>query len=237
MRGDLHVHTTASDGRASLPDMVRAARAKGHGYIAITDHSKRVTVAHGLDARRLARQIAAIERLNAGLAGFVVLTSSEVDILEDGTLDLPDAILRRLDLVVGAIHSHFELSQQKQTERVLRAMDNRCFSILAHPSGRLINQRPPYALDMERVMRGAVERGCYLEVNAQPDRLDLTDAHCRLAKQLGLKLAISTDAHATTDLDFLRFGVDQARRGWLEPEDVLNTRRLGELRALLRRRR
>jgi DNA polymerase (family 10) len=233
--GDLHVHTTASDGRVDLDAMVRVAQAKGYGYIAITDQSQRFGMAHRLDAGRLARHIDAIDRLNEGLSGFVVLKSIEVAILEDGSLDLPDQILRRLDLVVGAIHSHFDLPSQKQTERILRAMDNRWFNILAHPTGRLINQRPAYALDMERVMRGAVERGCYLEVNAQPERLDLADSHCRLAGQMGLKVAISTDAHAAVELDFMRFGVDQARRGWLEPDDVLNTRPVGELIKALRR--
>ena len=235
MRGDLHVHTTASDGRASLPAMAKAAQGKGYGYIAITDHNRRVAMAHGLDTKRLAKQIDDIDRFNADLSGFIVLKSIEVDILDDGSLDLPDHILRRLDLVVGAIHSRFDLPRDKQTERILRAMDNRCLNILAHPTGRLINQRPAYAIDMERVMRGAIERGCFLELNAQPDRLDLTDVHCRLAKQLGLKVAISTDAHATIELDFMRFGVDQARRGWLEPADVLNTRPLGQLRHLLQR--
>jgi DNA polymerase (family 10) len=237
IRGDLHAHTTASDGRASLWDMAQAAQAKGYSYIAITDHSHRVAIAHGLDAKRLARQIDEIDRTNDGLSGFVVLKSIEVDILEDGSLDLPDQILRRLDLVIGAIHSRFDLPQDKQTERILRAMDNRHLNILAHPTGRLINERPAYAIDMEQVMRGAVARGCYLELNAQPDRLDLTDIHCRLAKELGLKVAISTDAHATIEFDFMRFGVDQARRGWLEPDDVLNTRLIGELRDMLRRRR
>ena len=234
--GDLHVHTTASDGRASLQAMAQAARAKGYGYIAITDHSRRVAMAHGLDPKRLARQLDEIDRLNNSLSGFVVLKSIEVDILEDGALDLPDQILKRLDLVVGAIHSRFDLPQHKQTERILRAMDNRCLNILAHPTGRLINERPAYAIDMERLMRGAVERGCYLELNSQPDRLDLTDVHCRLAKELGLKVAISTDAHATVELDFMRFGVDQARRGWLEPGDVLNTHSLSKMKDILRRR-
>lgn len=237
IRGDLHVHTTASDGRASLQAMVKIAMAKGYAYIAITDHSRHVTMAHGLDPKRLARQIDEIDRLNDTLSGFVVLKSSEVDILEDGSLDLPNQILRRLDLVVGAIHSQFHLPQDEQTERVLRAMDNRLLNVLAHPTGRLINERPAYAIDMERVMRGAVERGGYLELNAQPDRLDLTDVHCRLAKQLGLKVAISTDAHAPVELDFMRFGVDQGRRGWLEPDDVLNTRTLSALREMLVRRR
>jgi DNA polymerase (family X) len=235
LRGDLHAHTDASDGRASLADMAEAAQALGHDYIAITDHSRRVTMAHGLDPARLGRQVDAIARLNEKLRGITVLAASEVDILADGKLDLPDSILRRLDLVVAAIHSRFELAEAAQTERVLRAMDNHYVSILAHPTGRLIDRRAPYALDMERVMRGALARGCFLEVNAQPERLDLTDAHCRLAKELGLKVAISTDAHAPAELGFLRFGVDQARRGWLEAKDVLNARPLAELRALLRR--
>lgn len=237
IRGDLHVHTTASDGRATLQDMVQAACAKAYTYIAITDHSRRVSMAHGLDVKRLGRQIDEIDRLNETLSGFIVLKSIEVDILEDGSLDLPDQILRRLDLVIGAIHSRFDLPQREQTERILRAMDNRLVNILAHPTGRLINQRSAYAIDVEQVMRGAAERGCFLELNAQPDRLDLNDTHCRLAKQLGVKVAISTDAHAAVELGFMRFGVDQARRGWLEPEDVLNTRTLTDLRKLLKWRR
>ena len=237
IRGDLHVHTTATDGRAGLRDMVQAARARHYRYIAITDHSRRVTMAHGLDPKRLARQTDEIDQLNDELSEITVLKSIEVDILEDGSLDLPDSVLRRLDLVVGAIHSHLDFPQRKQTERLLRAMDNRYLNIIAHPTGRLINERAASAVDMERVMRGAVARSCYLEVNAQPDRLDLTDVHCRLAKRLGLKVAISTDAHATVELDFMRFGVDQARRGWLEPADVLNTRPLSELRTILRQRR
>jgi DNA polymerase (family 10) len=235
IRGDLHVHTNATDGRASLREMVDAARAKGYRYMAITDHSRRIAMAHGLDAKRLARQIDEIDMLNAEVSNFTVLKSIEVDILEDGSLDLPDTILRRLDLVVGALHSQLELPERKQTARILRAMDNRCLNILAHPTGRLINARQASAIDIERVMRGALERGCHLELNAQPDRLDLTDSHCRLAKDLGLKLTISTDAHAVVELDFMRFGVDQARRGWLEPTDVLNTRALSALRKLLRR--
>jgi DNA polymerase (family 10) len=217
--------------------MVQAARARHYRYIAITDHSRRVAMAHGLDPKGLTRQIDEIDQLNDELSEITVLKSIEVDILEDGSLDLPDSVLRRLDLVVRAIHSHLDFPQGKQTERLLRAMDNRYLNIIAHPTGRLINERPASAVDMERVMRGAVACGCYLEVNAQPDRLDLTDVHCRLAKQLGLKVAISTDAHATVELDFMRFGVDQARRGWLVPEDVLNTRPLSKLRTILRQRR
>ena len=235
--GDLHIHTDATDGRAGLREMAAAARARGYGYIAITDHSRRLGVAHGLDAKRLAKQMEEIDRLNEGISGFTVLKAIEVDILEDGTLDLPDTILSKLDLVVGAIHSRFDLPQVKQTERILRAMDTRYFNILAHPTGRVMNQRPAYAVDMERVMRGALERGCFLELNAQPERLDLNDANCRLAKSMGLKVAISTDAHAELELGFMRFGVDQARRGWLEAADVLNTRPVNDLLGLLRQRR
>lgn len=236
IKGDLHVHSTASDGHAPIAEMAKAARARGYQYLSINDHSKRVRIAHGLDTKRLARQLAEIDRLNEGTKGFLILKSTEVDILEDGSLDLPDDILCRLDLTVCAIHSKFGLSRDSQTERIIRAMDNPHFDILGHPTGRLINERPPYDADMEGVLLAAQERGCYLEVNAQPDRLDLTDLHCKMAKDLGVKVAISTDAHSTTDLDLIRFGLDQARRGWLEADDVLNARRWPALKRLLRRR-
>ena len=236
IRGDLHVHSKASDGRATIAEMAKAAHARGYQYLSINDHSKRVTIAHGLDARRLARQLAEIDRLNEGMTGFLILKSTEVDILEDGTLDLPDDVLCRLDLTVCAVHSKFGLSRDRQTERIIRAMDNPCFDILGHPTGRLINERAGYEIDMERLLLAARERGCYLEVNAQPDRLDLTDLHCKMAKDVGVKVAISTDAHSVTDLDLMRFGLDQARRGWLEADDVLNTRRWPALKRLLRSR-
>jgi DNA polymerase (family X) len=235
IRGDLHTHSTASDGHSSIAAMAAAAKARGYSYFAVSDHSKRVTIAHGLDAKRLARQIDQIDRLNDQLSGIRILKSSEVDILEDGSLDLPDAVLERLDFTVCAVHSKFDLPRDKQTERIMRAMDNRNFNILAHPTGRLIGERQAYELDMERLMAAAKERGCFLEVNAQPERLDLTDTHCRLAREIGVKLAISTDAHSVNDLDLLRFAVAQARRGWLEPEDVINTRPWARLSALLRR--
>ena len=240
IRGDLHVHSKASDGRHTIAEMAAAARQRGYAYIAIADHSKHVAVAHGLDAKRLARQIAEIDRLNdrlnERLDGIRVLKSAEVDILADGTLDLPDSILDELDLTVCAVHYKFDLPADKQTERIIRAMDNPRFDIFAHPTGRLINERAPYALDLERLMRAALERGCFLELNAQPDRLDLDDVHCKMAKDMGLKLAVSTDAHAVAGLDVMRFGIDQARRGWLEAADLLNTRSWTELRKLLRRR-
>jgi len=235
LRGDLHCHTNASDGHDSLRAMALAARELGHDYLAICDHSRHVTVAHGLEPERLAAQLDAIDKLNDELDGIVLLKSCEVDILEDGTLDMPDDILARLDLAVCAVHYKFNLPRRRQTERILRAMDNRHFSILAHPTGRLINDRPPYDIDLERLMRAAVDNGCFMEVNAQPDRLDLSDEACRMASGLGLKVAISSDAHSCAGLGGLRYGVDQARRGWLTADDVINTRSLKALRRLLQR--
>lgn len=233
IRGDLHIHTSATDGYNTLEEMALVAKLRGYEYIAITDHTKHVTIAHGQDAARLSKQCDAIDALNEKLKGIRILKSAEVDILEDGSLDLPNDVLQRLDLTVCSVHYKFNLSADKQTERIIRAMDNRYFTILAHPTGRLINEREPYPLDMERVMKGALERGCFLELNAFPDRLDINDVHCRMAKEMGLKIAISTDAHHTNHLDYMRFGINQARRGWLEPENVLNTRTLTELRKLL----
>lgn len=235
LRGDLHVHTRASDGKSTLAEMAEAARALGYEYLAISDHSKHATVAHGLDARRLSAQLDEIDRLNATNPGIRVLKSCEVDILKSGRLDLPDGLLARLDLVIAAIHSDFDLPAEAQTERVLRAMDNRHVHILAHPTGRLLGERPGYEIALEKVIAGARERGCHLELNAHPSRLDLDDVHCRAAKGMGVKVAIGSDAHSTVGLGNIRHGVDQARRGWLEPDDVLNTRTWPELRALLRR--
>ena len=234
IRGDLHVHSDWSDGTFAIADMAAAAKERGYAYMAITDHSRRVTVAHGLDPARLSRQIDQIDRLNDKLDGIVVLKGIEVDILADGGLDLPDRILARLDVVIASVHSSFELSRAAQTERIIRAMDNRHMSILGHPTGRLIGVREPYDVDMDRILVAAHERGCHLEINAEPDRLDLSDVHAQAAKSVGVKVAISTDAHSTAALGYMRFGVDQARRGWLEAGDVINTRPLTELRKLLK---
>ena len=234
IRGDLHCHSRATDGRDTIEAMARAAAARGYEYLSINDHSRHVTVAHGLDRRRLLEQVRAIDRLNAKLHGIVVLKSVEVDILDDGRLDLPDSALKQLDFTVCAVHYGFGYSRARQTARILRAMDNPHFGILAHPTGRLINAREPYAIDLERVLEGARERGRVVELNAQPDRLDLDDRACRLAKEIGVKVAIATDAHRAADLGLMRFGVDQARRGWLEPADVVNTRPLAAVLRLLR---
>jgi len=235
IRGDLHTHTKATDGRYTAEEMAEAARTRGYEYLAVTDHSKRVTMAHGLDEARLAKAVREIDKLNARLKGITLLKSIECDILVDGSLDLPDAILGELDLVTCSVHYNFNLPKDKQTERVIRALDNPHVNIFCHPTGRLINERPGYEIDIEKVMNAALERGCYLELNAHPDRLDLDDVHCQMAKGLGLKIAISTDAHSLDDLDLMRFGIGQARRGWIEPGDVINTRRLPELRRLLKR--
>jgi len=235
IRGDLHVHTKETDGHHSLEEIAHAAKEHGYEYLAISDHSKRVSMAHGLDSKRLAKQIEEIDRLNGRLKGITLLKAIEVDILKDGSLDLPDDILKELDLRVCAVHYDTKLPRNKQTERIIRAMDNPCFTILAHPTGRLINEREPYDVDLEKVMEAALERGCFLELNAHPDRLDLADGNCKMAKEMGLKLAISTDAHRITNLDYMRFGVNQGRRGWLEPGDVINTRGLKELKKLLLR--
>jgi DNA polymerase (family 10) len=235
LRGDLHAHTTASDGKSTLAQMAKAAQALGHEYLAVTDHSRHATVARGLNPRRLARQITAIDKLNARLKGIHILKACEVDILADGALDLPDAILSELDLRVCAIHYKFDLGETEQTERVIRAMDNPHFNIFAHPTGRLLGERAAYPIDLERILKAAKERGCAIELNAHPTRLDIDDHVCRLAKEMGVKVAIGTDAHSTDGLRFMKYGVGQARRGGLEAGDVLNTRSWPELRKLLKR--
>jgi len=229
LRGDLHAHTRATDGRNTLREMALAAKARGLEYLAITEHSRRVAMAHGLDPRRLERQIAEIDRLNGALSGITLLKGIEVDILEDGGLDLPDSVLAKLDLVVGAVHGKFNLTRARQTARILAAMDNPHLRILAHPTGRLLEAREPYDVDMLAIVRKARARGIALELNAHPDRLDLSDVHCRMAKDEGVPVAISSDAHDVDGFDVLRYGVGQARRGWLEKKDVLNARPLAGL--------
>jgi len=233
LRGDLHMHTEASDGHDSLEKMIGAAREQKLAYVAVTDHGKHLGIVHGLDAERLARRAAAIDALNAKLRDFVILKGAEVDILEDGRLALPDSVLGRLDVVVIAIHSHFNLSEAAQTARVLRALERPHVSILAHPSGRLLGEREPYALDLERVLEAAKERPCYIEVNGQPTRLDLDDVHVKAARDRGVLLSLASDAHSADQLAHLEGAVRQARRGWARKEDVLNARPLEELRKLL----
>lgn len=235
VRGDLHVHSDWTDGTVTIAGMAEAAQARGYEYMALTDHSRRVAMTHGLDPARLARQIHEIDRLNDKFKNFTILKGIEVDILRDGSLDLPDTSLAKLDVVLAAVHSHFDLPRKAQTDRVVRALENPHVCILAHPTGRLIGDREPYDIDMDVVISAARKAGCYLEINAEPDRLDLNDLHAHAAKLAGVKLAVSTDAHSVDAFQCMRFGIGQARRAWLTANDVLNTRPLVELRKLLKR--
>jgi len=235
IRGDLHVHSNWTDGTATIAEMAAAAQARGYAYMALTDHSRRQTMSHGLDSAKVAKQIREIDKINKTFKNFTILKGIEVDILKDGMLDLPDATLAQLDVVVASVHSFFDLRPDDQTERIIRAMQNRQVSILGHPTGRLIGMREPYEIDMDRVTSAARELNCALEINAEPDRLDLNDLHAHMAKSKGVKLAISTDAHSVNAFQYMRFGIDQARRGWLTAKDVVNTRPLSELMTLLRR--
>jgi DNA polymerase (family 10) len=234
IRGDLHVHAPPG-GEPGLRALAEAARARGYEYLAIADRTAR---AHGQDPRRLGAQLDEIDRLNESLDGLVLLKAAEIEILEDGALDLPERLLRRLDLAVCAVHQRFDLPRARQTERVVRALANPSCAILAHPTGRLLGEpAPPYELDLERVIETAREHGRFLELNARPDRFDLDDVHCKLARESGVKVAICSSARTPDELAFMRFGVDQARRGWLEPADIVNTRSLPDLRRLLAARR
>lgn len=233
IKGDLHAHTIATDGHATIEEMALAAQQKGYSYLAISDHSQRLAMAHGLSELSLAAQIESIDILNKQFKNFKILKSSEVDILENGDLDLNDSILKRLDLTVCSVHTKFNLSKKQQTDRVLKAMDNPYFTILAHPTGRLINRRSPYEIDLDQVMYAAKEKNKILELNSFPDRMDLDASYCRRAKEIGVKIAINTDAHGIADLNFMKYGIGQARRGWLEASDVINTYSLPRLLELL----
>jgi DNA polymerase (family 10) len=235
LEGDLHVHTNWSDGRNSLEEMSQAAIKRGFKYLAITDHSDRLKVAGGLGDRRLLDQIEMIDRFNDEQTEITLLKGIEVEILKDGRLDLSDDILSRLDLVVGSIHSYFGLPMHEQMERIKRALDHRYFSILAHPINRLIDERPPIEVEMTQIIQKARDRGCYIELNSNPRRLDLYDTYCQIAKTEGVLVAINSDAHSVVSFAHLQFGVGQARRGWLGKDDVVNTRKLPELRELLKK--
>lgn len=235
VRGDLHMHTTATDGKDSIEAMARAARARGLDYIAITDHSQALAMAHGLDERRALEHAARIREVDRRLDGITVLAGIECDILPDGRLDLADDCLAELDFVIASVHSAFGQSREQMTDRLLRAMECRFVDAIGHPTGRRLLARAPYELDIERVVDAAARHGVALEINAQPDRLDLGDAHARLARDRGVPILLSTDAHATHGLEAMRWAVTVAARAWLEPADVLNTRPVDELRKALRR--
>jgi len=223
VQGDLQMHTTASDGKNSVEEMAAAAKALGHAYIAITDHSKAVTVANGLDEKRMEAQIKKLRAANDSGLGIRVFVGSEVDILKNGSLDYSDEILSQLEVVVCSVHSYMNLDAAAMTERMLAAIENPYTQIIAHPTGRLLLRREPFPYDMEKVLAACAEHGVAMECNSYPDRLDLKDLHLRMCKDRGVKVVISTDAHSTGNLAFIRYGVTTARRGWLTKADVLNT--------------
>ena len=223
LRGDLHVHSSASDGSDSVEDLARAALQRGHAYLAIADHTASARFGRGLETVELEAHLERIERARAQVPGLQILKAAEVDILGDGALDLPEALLDSLDLVVAAVHSGLDLSRERQTQRVLAALRSGRVHVLAHPGGRLIGSRAGLELDFGRVIAAAREHGCALELNSQPLRLDLDEHYCRAAREAGVLVAISSDAHSVGELDFLHLGVGQARRGWLAREHVLNT--------------
>ncbi len=232
IRGDLQMHTTASDGKNSIEEMGQAARELGYDYIALTDHSQAVTVANGLDEKRTMEQIKKIHATK--VPGITLLAGSEVDIKKDGTLDLEDHVLAELDVVVASIHSYMNMERAEMTERYLAAIENPYTQIIAHPTGRLVLRREPFDYDMETVLDACAKHGVTMECNAYPDRLDLRDVHLRMAKQRGVKIVISTDSHTTRNLQFMKYGVETARRGWIEKKDVINTLPLKEFLAALR---
>ena len=229
IRGDLHLHTKWSDGAHTIRQMAEAAKKRGYKYIAITDHSQSLKIAGGLTEKRLREQVEEIQKLNQELKDFTILSGIEVDIKSDGSLDFSDEMLSKLDVVIAAIHSGFKQESKIITERIIKAMQNRLVNILAHPTGRLIGFRESYQVDMNEMIKVAAETGTILEINAYPERLDLNDVYCRMAKDKGVQLAIETDAHSIDGLEFMNLGVDVARRGWLEEKDIVNTLPLNEL--------
>jgi DNA polymerase (family X) len=223
LQGDLHMHTVETDGRNSIEEMAEAARAQGYRYMAITDHSKNLAFANGLDDQRAVQHIARIRAANHKVDGIRIFAGIEVDILADGTLDLSDSVLEQMDIVIASVHSHFNQTATEMTDRLLKALENPNTSLIGHPTGRLLLRRDAFALDMDAVLKAAAQKKVAMELNAYPDRLDLCDRHLRLAKQYGVKIVINTDSHHTSHLDKIRYGVLQARRAWLTKADVLNT--------------
>jgi DNA polymerase (family 10) len=237
IKGDLHTHTEWSDGNDSIEELARAARDMGRQYMAITEHSAGRGIAHGLSMERLREQVGEIKALNRRLGGIRVLTGTEVDIRADGSLDLPHEILAELDIVTAAVHSAMNQSEEKMTQRVIKAIEDPDVDMIAHPTCRLIGEREPIAIDLEAVFRAAAKHNKIMEINAMPDRLDLRDTHAFRARELGVKLAIGTDAHSVAHLGLMRFGIGVARRAWCEPQHILNTLPLEKLSTVLNRKR
>jgi len=229
IKGDLHVHSKWSDGASSIEEVARAAQRRGYQYIAITDHSKSLRIAHGLDESRLMKQMEEIGRVNEKLKGFQILKGTEVDILAEGRLDFPEKVLEKFDMVVASIHSGFKQDRAKMTKRIIQAFENPYLHIFAHPTGRLLGARDPYEVDMDELIEAAKKFGKVLEINAYFERLDLDDILCRKAKEMGIQVAISTDSHHPDQMWMMSLGVAVAKRGWLEKKDVLNTLSLKEI--------
>lgn len=235
IRGDLHAHTKASDGHETMKDMIAAARERGYEYLSITDHSEHLGVTQGLDAKGVEKQRQAIRSRSDDLDDFDLLAGIEVDILDDGKLALPDSVLKELDLVIASVHTRFGLSRKKQTRRILKAMEHECLHALGHPTGRMLGKRDGYEVDLDALIKEAADGNWAFELNANPLRLDLDDIHCKQAREHGVKIMLGTDAHRRGDLRHMRHGIGQARRGWLESKDVLNTRTWKQLRQLIDR--
>jgi DNA polymerase (family 10) len=229
IKGDLHVHSKWSDGTSSIEEVARAAQGRGYQYVAITDHSKSLRIAHGLDETRLMKQVEEIDRVNEKLKGFQILKGTEVDILAEGRLDFPEKVLQKFDMVVASIHSGFKQDRAKMTKRIIQAFENPYLHIFAHPTGRLLGARDPYEVEMDELIEAAKKFGKVLEINAYFERLDLDDIHCRKAKEMGIQVAISTDSHHPDQMWMMSLGVAVAKRGWLEKKDVLNTLSLKDI--------
>jgi DNA polymerase (family 10) len=223
IRGEVHMHTVETDGRCTIGEMAQAAKERGYKYIAITDHSKNLAFANGLDDLRAEQHIRRIRAANEEIDGITILAGIEVDILADGALDLSDSVLEQMDVVVASVHSMFSQEPEQMTDRLLRAIGNKNVSFLGHPTGRLLLKRDAYKFDMEAVLKLAAERKVAMELNAYPDRLDLNDVHLRMARERGVKIVINTDAHHTSHFEKLKYGILQARRAWLTARDILNT--------------
>ncbi|MFH0930493.1 MAG: PHP domain-containing protein [Candidatus Zixiibacteriota bacterium] len=228
------MHSNWTDGRSTIEEMALAAQKFGYHYIALCDHSPTIGITNSLTPERIQKQKEEIEKLNQKLKGFKILRGAEVDIRSNGKLDFEDDILKELDIVLGAVHTKFTQSKEEMTRRIIQAIENPYVHIIAHPTGRLIGKRDPYEVDIDKILDAAKSNSKIMELNAYPDRLDLNDLHCRKAKENGVKIAISTDSHWTEHLNWIRYGIATARRGWLEPEDVINTLPLEKLRKVLK---
>jgi DNA polymerase (family 10) len=235
IRCDVHMHTTATDGRFSIEQMAEAAKEAGYTHMAITDHSKALAMANGLNEERLLEQIQQVRRASEKFENFTILSGCEVDILRDGRLDIADEVLAQLDVVIASVHSYMNLERAEMTERLLRVVENPHVAILGHPTGRILLRREPYPYDFERIATESGRRGVHMEINASPERLDLNPVLLRQAKSKGVKFVISTDAHHTRHLANMKYGVLVARRGWLGPDDVLNSLEVGAFRKALKR--